>query len=102
MRLVYRSTLRQAGDAELTRDIAQVVFILLARKASAIRKETVLWLFQTTRFVTSRAIRKEKRRQRREQEAVEMHDLSSTDAAWRQLEPIIDHALSNWTGSRRQ
>ena len=101
--LVYGSALRQARDAELARDIAQAVFILLGRKAGSFQKQTILsgWLFQTTRFVTSRAIRSEQRRQRREQEAVQMHDSTSTDAAWREMEPLVDDALHELRGSDR-
>jgi RNA polymerase sigma factor (sigma-70 family) len=101
--LVYGSALRQARDAELARDIAQTVFILLARKASSFKETTILsgWLFQTTRFVTSRATRGEQRRQRREQEAVQMHDVTEENSAWRQMEPLVDDLLHELGGSDR-
>src|SRR5258706_2687741 len=78
--LVYASALRQVREPQMAQDIAQAVFILLARKAGRLRKKTILsgWLLQTTRFVAGHVIRTEQRRQRREQEAVEMQRVSST------------------------
>ena len=77
--LVHASALRQTGDPSLAQDVAQAVFILLARKAGSLPRGTVLsgWLFQTTRFVASRAMRGEQRRLRREQEAFDMQQLQA-------------------------
>ena len=47
----------------------------------------------TTRFVASRAVRSEQRRQRREQEAYEMQQLNHPDETWKRIEPILDEAL---------
>src|SRR5687767_4501957 len=83
--LVYASALRQLSDATLAQDVAQAVFILLARKAGRLGRGVVLsgWLFQTTRFVALRASRSEQRRHAREQEAFDMQQLTSNDEAWR-------------------
>lgn len=72
---VYASALRQVQKPDLAADVAQAVFLLLARKASVLRREVVLsgWLFRTTHFVATRAVRAEQRRQRREQEAAVMN-----------------------------
>jgi RNA polymerase sigma factor (sigma-70 family) len=93
--LVYASALRQVRDATLSQDVAQAVFILLARKAGRLGRGVVLsgWLFQTTRFVALRALRSEHRRHTREQEAFDMQQLTLGDEAWHRLTPIIDEAL---------
>lgn len=64
---VHASAGRQVGP-ELAPDVAQAVFLVLARKAGTLGPGTVLssWLFRTTRFVAARARRAETRRSRRE------------------------------------
>ncbi len=94
--LVYGSALRQVNDAQLAEEVAQAVFILLARKAGSLRRGTILsgWLFQTARFVAARALRAEVRRRRREQEAFDMQQLTSSGEAWAQIAPVLDEALA--------
>src|SRR5262245_41529124 len=70
--LVYSTALRQVGDAHTAQDVAQTVFTDLARKASALPRDVVLggWLYRHTCFTAAKALRTERRRQIREQEAV--------------------------------
>jgi RNA polymerase sigma factor (sigma-70 family) len=94
--LIFGTARRMTGDNALAEDIAQTVFILLARKAKNLGGHTYLagWLYQTTKFVTARALVAEQRRRRREQEAVTMQTSPSSDPFLLQAGPQLDAALA--------
>jgi RNA polymerase sigma factor (sigma-70 family) len=95
--LVHTAALRQVHDPGLAEDIAQAVFVLLARKAPSFNRKVILagWLFRTTRFLAGQARRTEERRRRREQEAHAMHPAESNDPSWSQIAPELDTALDS-------
>jgi RNA polymerase sigma factor (sigma-70 family) len=94
--LVYSTALRQVRSPQLAEDIAQSVFADLARDAEKLKPDTILtaWLYAVTRRTAIDVIRKESRRQLREQIAVEMNHMNTTANEWTQIEPLLDDAMA--------
>ena len=93
--LVYSTALRQVRNPSHAEEITQAVFILLARKAKSLSPKTVLsgWLYQAARLTTASLIKREIRRERREQE-VYMQTLTEPDTSlWEQISPLLDDAM---------
>jgi len=65
--LVYGSALRRTGDSHLSEEITQSVFTILSTKAESLSRHPALnaWLYRTTRFEAEKALKKERRHQRR-------------------------------------
>ncbi len=99
--LVYSAAHRLVPDQHLAEDVTQQVFALLARKAGGLGIGTILpgWLYRTARNVASEALRRERRRERREQLAVEAMNLSTPDSTWKQIEPLLDDAMASLRSS---
>ena len=105
LNLVYSAALRQVRSPQLAEEIAQSVFTDLARQAGKLKADTILtsWLYAVTCRTAVDAIRRESRRQLREQIAVEMNCINSTandlsrqsgaEAEWKQIEPLLDAAM---------
>src|SRR5476651_1800342 len=94
--LVYSAALRQVHAPQLAEEIAQSVFADLARNADKLKPNTILtaWLYQVARRTAIDVIRKESRRQLREQIAVEMNNMNATANEWTQIEPLLDDAMA--------
>jgi RNA polymerase sigma factor (sigma-70 family) len=97
--LVYSSALRQVRSPQLAEEVAQAVFIALAQQASRLRPDTVMaaWLYATTHGKSIDLIRREARRQAREQIAMQLSDANASDASatWARIEPFLDEAMNS-------
>lgn len=105
--LVYSAAVRQLKDPDRARDVAQLVFLEVARQASRLRAHPAFggWLHTTTFRLARRALRDDRRRERREQEAHAMQELNrDTDRAApdpRRWKDVIDEALQELRDSDR-
>ena len=102
--LVYSAALRQVRSPQLAEEVAQSVFADLARNAPRLKPDTILtaWLYQVTRRTAIDVIRRESRRQLREQIATEMNALNATadtgtgfQPVWADIEPLLDEAMES-------
>lgn len=94
LNLIYSAALRRVGDAHLAEEVTQAVFIIRTRKFGALGPKTVLsgWLYRTTRCAVAEALKIQRRRQQREQEAPMQSLLNEpqSDEAWQQIAPLLD------------
>lgn len=106
LRWVHAAALRQVGDPALAEDVAQAVFLLLARKAGSFGPGVILagWLFRTTRFMAGRVRRTEQRRRQREQQALAMNPPADapSENPWASIAPELDTALEALGRSDRE
>ena len=103
---VYSSACRQLDNSHAAEEVTQAVFILLARKAAKLGRDTILsaWLLQATRYVVRDALRKDIRRQEREREAVAMQldePTPSAESAWQEIAPLLDEGIASLNPSDR-
>jgi RNA polymerase sigma factor (sigma-70 family) len=103
---------RVGGDAHLADEVAQAVFILLAKKSkslAAARDVTLSpWLFQALRYCSLEALRTRRRQVTRDQQAGEImrqQQSRSTEpqpSAWLDLAPQLDELVGQLGGTDRR
>ena len=98
LNLVYSVCRRELADADAAEDVTLAVFLILARKAPTLGRNVVLsgWLFQTARFAARNARLQAQRRAAHEQKAAEAMGEQATsreDAAWPEIEPLLNRSL---------
>ena len=93
--LVFSAALRQVRSPQLAEEVTQSAFTDLARQAHGLAPDTILtaWLYQVTRRTAIDVVRREARRQLREQIACELNAMNTTAADWTHIEPLLDEAM---------
>ncbi len=96
--LVYSAALRQVRAPQLAEEVAQSIFMKLARHAEQLAPDTILaaWLYQVTRREAIDVVRREASRQLRESHwsgTTEMNAMNATADDWTHIEPLLDEAM---------
>ena len=96
LNLVYSAALRKTGNPEAAKEVAQAVFIILARKAHRLREGVLLsgWLYQAARLTAENLLRADRRRVRREQEAfMQSPAMGGESEAWPEIRSLLEDAM---------
>lgn len=103
LNLVYSAAHRQVRSSQLAEDVAQSVFLDLARHAARLRPDQPLtaWLFLVTRRTAVDVVRRESRRQAREQFAAEIAALKTPSPTWPQVKEVVDEAMESLSDAER-
>jgi RNA polymerase sigma factor (sigma-70 family) len=97
--LVWSAAWRVTRDADLARDVAQTVFVDLARKAGFLPHKVILagWLYRAANLAAHKFVRKSVRQSERERKCMEIDPASESssppDPEIECLLPFLDEAL---------
>ena len=103
--LASNSAMRITQQRELTQEIVQDVFTLLAQKAPSLIQHPSIggWIIKTTTNIAKKALRKERNRIRKlknYQNTLECYD--QPDRKWLEISPYLDQALAGLNESDLQ
>src|SRR5205814_709708 len=96
LNLVYSTALRLVTQPHAAEDVAQTVFIDMANKANYLASRTVLsgWLYRSTMYAAANYLRAERRRHRRETQALEVHPpITDHESLWQALGHFLEEAM---------
>jgi RNA polymerase sigma factor (sigma-70 family) len=102
--MVFATACRQLGSRALAEEVAQDVFLSLARKSASIANHRTIagWLHQSTLLECRHCLRTELRHRHRERMALEIGTFEpSGDGLLKPLVPILDDALLSLAESDR-
>jgi RNA polymerase sigma factor (sigma-70 family) len=106
--LVYSAAFRQVnGDEAMAQDVTQAVFTDLVRKAPALVRHSSLtgWLYTSTRYLASKALRADQRRRAREEKAHAMTAVIQDpdyNAGWEEFRPVLDEVIHELNRADRE
>ncbi len=91
--LVHSACLRRLGQRALAQDAAQLTFLLLARRARALRGHGSIggWLYKTALFQASNLMRKERHQQNLQERLTRQPAEPDADSAGLTLEALTPH-----------
>ena len=101
--LVHSVARRITANPEAARDISQIVFLRLVKKAAKIPDTLPLtaWFHRETHSASVDHVRSEVRRQKREQTAADLDAMKASSEPWNQLAPEIDGAIDELPENER-
>ena len=105
--LVYSVARRRLSNASLAEEVAQLVFIRLAKAPPKVtnHSELVGWLHRATLNVAIDTWRSEARRRTREEQAMAMEPkttATNTNVVWEEIAPKVDEAMNQLKDGDRQ
>ncbi len=98
LNLVYSVARRQVRSDALAQEVAQAVFVDLAREATQLKAGTplVAWLHLVARRTAIDVVRREARRRAREHEAAQLAEaMNPPESSWTDVEPLLDEAVES-------